>query len=265
MLELIALPAFDDNYIWLLHDGRRALVVDPGDSAPVSAYLDRHQLTLEAVFITHHHHDHTGGLSALTTRYQPVIYAADHAQIRTAFPQAHYPADGSALSVLGHTWQVLAAPGHTLSHLLFYSPNVALQQGAAPLLFVGDTLFSLGCGRLFEGSPAQMLSSLARISQLPRDTWLCPAHEYTAHNLRFALATLPPDPELQVLQQHILALRAAAQPSLPCRLAQELRFNPFLRSLEPEFSTAIGLHLQLHAPTPLAVFTELRQRRNEFS
>lgn len=167
--QITPIPAFQDNYIWALHNLRHAVLVDPGDAKPCIAFLEQHGLMLSAILNTHHHHDHTGGNQELTDRYQPSIYGP---QQETIPCRTHPLKDGDqfALPDLGLEFSVLATPGHTMGHVIYYGAN---------LLFCGDTLFSCGCGRLFEGTPAMMLSSLKRISQLPDNTEVFCAHEYT--------------------------------------------------------------------------------------
>jgi hydroxyacylglutathione hydrolase len=183
-MELIALPAFEDNYLWLLHDGRQALVVDPGDAAPVAEALARLGLRLACILVTHHHGDHTGGVAAL----REATGARVHGPARERIPEPFVPqADGDVVQALGLSWRVIDVPGHTAGHIAYFCPDV----DGAPLLFCGDTLFSGGCGRLFEGTPAQMLASLDALAALPTDTRVCCAHEYTLSNLRFARAVEP--------------------------------------------------------------------------
>ena len=172
-MNLIALPAFTDNYIWMLHDGRQAVVVDPGESAPVVAALDAQQLTLAAILVTHHHGDHVGGVDALRTRLRGPVYGPKRERI----PQPYSPlVDGDAVDVLGMRFEVIDVPGHTSGHIAYFH---AATNGDAPVVFCGDTLFSGGCGRLFEGTPAQMHHSLQALAALPGDTRVCCAHEYT--------------------------------------------------------------------------------------
>ena len=260
-MKLIALPAFSDNYIWLLQHGGRALVVDPGDAAPVQTGL--HGQQLECIFITHQHYDHIDGLPDLVAQFRPIVYAPEHAAIAQ---KAVSQVPGDQLAALGLSWQVLHAPGHTLNHLLYYCASVPLDSGAVPLLFCGDTLFSAGCGRLFEGSPAQMLQSLSLINRLPDDCLICCAHEYTLTNLRFALSLEPYNAVLQQYQAHCLALRDQGLPTLPSNLQNERRINPFLRVFEPGFAAAMAVHFGLdHQTDALAVFTALRLARNQFA
>ena len=224
LMNLAALPAFSDNYIWLLHDGRRAWVVDPGDAAPVQAALDANRLELAGILVTHHHPDHVAGIDALRTRL-----AADgqvHGPARERIPTPCVPhGDGDLIDVLGVSFEALEVPGHTAGHLAYVQRDGAV----APLLFCGDTLFSGGCGRLFEGTPTQMAASLARLAALPADTRVCCAHEYTLANLRFAAQVEPGNEALAQYRQRCEAQRAAGQPTLPSTLAVELQINPFLR------------------------------------
>lgn len=226
-MTLIALPAFTDNYIWMLHDGRQALVVDPGDAAPVLAALDAGGLALAGILVTHHHPDHVGGVQALRPRLQGRVYGPARETIPEPFEALH---DGDHIEVAGIGFEVLDVPGHTAGHIAYvHRPT----DGSAPLLFCGDTLFSGGCGRLFEGTPAQMHQSLTRLAALPGHTRVCCAHEYTESNLRFAMAVEPGNAELAAYQAACRALRAAGQPTLPSTLALEQAINPFLRCTVP--------------------------------
>lgn len=226
MLQIEPIPAFTDNYLWGVHDGTNAWIVDPGDAEPVMVWLEKRQLTLAGILITHHHPDHIGGIDTLHL-YAPsaVVIGPDNPRIggltRTV-------GDGDDVTLLGHTFHILSVPGHTLDHLAYFCPTLT-----PPRLFCGDTLFAAGCGRLFEGSPAQMWRSLQRLAALPADTLIYCAHEYTLANLRFALAVEPDNAELQQRHRDAQALRAAGQPTVPSTLALELATNPFLRSPKP--------------------------------
>lgn len=225
-MNLVALPAFADNYIWMLHDGRSAVVVDPGDPAPVLAALDTMRLQLAGILVTHHHADHTGGVDALRGRLRGTV----HAPAAELTPEPHTPvAGGDIVEVLGRRFQVIDVPGHTAGHIAYFQHDDADE----PLLFCGDTLFSGGCGRLFEGTPAQMHDSLQRLAGLPDATRVCCTHEYTLSNLRFAEAVEPGNAELLAYAELCRAERAAGRPTLPSRIALERQINPFLRCAEP--------------------------------
>ena len=221
LVHLLPLPALADNYIWLLHDDEgHAIVVDPGDAQVVEQALAAHQLQLRAILLTHHHPDHAGGMPALRAKYGVPVHAPEDERIE----QPVTPARGGEHIILHRPeirFEVLALPGHTLSHVAFFG---------AGMLFCGDTLFSLGCGRLFEGTPAQMLASLDRLSQLPGDTLVCAGHEYTAANARFAQTVEPGNTDLLQRTEQVHRLRERQQPSLPVTLDSELASNPFLRS-----------------------------------
>ncbi len=256
-MELIALPAFEDNYFWLLHDGHEALVVDPGDAGPVHAALRQHQLKLASILVTHHHADHTGGVAQLRDATGARVYGPKRERI----PEPFLPlAGGDEIEVLGLRLRVLDVPGHTAGHIAYFADEV----DGAPLLFCGDTLFSGGCGRIFEGTPAQMLASLDALAALPADTRVCCAHEYTLSNLRFARAVEPGNAALADYQRRCQALRAADTPTVPTTIGTERAINPFLRSREPAVAQAVRAHAALASNDEVAVFAALRQWKNEF-
>ena len=255
-MDLIALPAFEDNYLWLLHDGQQALVVDPGDAAPVQAALRRLGLRLACILVTHHHGDHTGGVTALREASGATVYGP----ARERIPEPFTPlAGGDRLRVLGLDFEVLDVPGHTAGHIAFFARDV----DGAPLLFCGDTLFSGGCGRIFEGTPAQLLASLDALAALPPTTRVCAAHEYTLGNLRFARTVEPDNTALADHERQCLQRRADGRPTLPSTIGLERAINPFLRSREAAVTRAVRTHSP-SANDAVAVFAALRQWKNEF-
>ena len=221
MFEVSFIPAFKDNYIWLLTQGKRAFVVDPGNAAPVCARLEAEGLTLEGILITHHHADHQGGIAELTAQWQAEVYAPFNESITGCTRPL---SGGERIDVMGQIVEVIAVPGHTLGHIAYVAPGA---------LFCGDTLFGAGCGRLFEGTPEQMSASLDRIAALPEETLIYCAHEYTEMNLRFALAVEPDNQALHERVAKVAAQRAAGLPSIPSLLCEEKATNPFLRCSEP--------------------------------
>lgn len=263
-MNLVALPAFTDNYIWMLHNGVDAVVIDPGDSAPVLAALDRLQLKLAAILLTHHHDDHIGGVPALLPRLQGTV----HGPALEAIPDPCIRVrGGDSVQLLGLDFRVIDVPGHTSGHIAYFcqpKPGAATGAGAdAPMLFCGDTLFVGGCGRLFEGTPVQMHHSLQALAALPGDTLVCCAHEYTLSNLKFARAV---DADNAALADHSLRCeqqRAAGQPTVPGRLSVELATNPFLRCSAPAVIASARLH-GAQSDQPVEVFTALRQWKNDF-
>jgi hydroxyacylglutathione hydrolase len=256
MLKLIPIPAFADNYLWMLHDGQRALVVDPGDAGPVSRFLKQHGLQLEAILVTHHHADHTGGVDELREATGAAVYGPAREKIPSPFVAMH---EGDSVHALGLDFQVVDVPGHTAGHIAFYTPEM----NGRPLLFCGDTLFSGGCGRLFEGSPAQMLDSLDKLAAFPAQTCVCCTHEYTLGNLRFAQAVEPDNADLAVYQARCVELRTAGLPTLPTSLAQELLINPFLRTRQAPVRSA-AQHFDAAARDDISVFAAIRQWKNQF-
>lgn len=259
MMTLTPLPAFVDNYIWLLHDGRDALVVDPGTAEPVHAALDALGLRLAGILVTHHHADHVGGLADLRARLQGPVFGPAHETI----PPPYRPLQGGErANVLGLTFEVIDVPGHTAGHIAYFLPATA-GAGDTPLLFCGDTLFSAGCGRLFEGTPAQMHRSLSVLAALPGDTRVCCAHEYTLANLRFAAAAEPHNAEITAHTAWCEAQRAAGQPTLPSSVARERAINPFLRVEVPAL-VETARRRGAGDDAPVAVFAALRSWKNEF-
>ena len=255
---MLPLPAFTDNYIWMLHDGHQAIVVDPGDSAPVLQALQHLGLQLKAILVTHHHADHVGGVDALRTATGAAVYGPAREKIPEPL---HRLAHGDAVQALGLRFAVIDVPGHTAGHIAYYCPDM----DGEPLLFCGDTLFSGGCGRLFEGTPAQMLQSLDALAALPDNTRVCCTHEYTLSNLKFARAVEPGNAALLHYGSHCEALRAKDLPTLPSRMALEREINPFLRVRLPAVAEAARTHdAQVNTDDAVAVLAALRQWKNEF-
>jgi len=256
-LQVTAIPAFADNYLWLIHDGQHAAVVDPGDAAPVEAALASLNLTLDAILLTHHHADHAGGVAALLAgRNIPVYGPANERIAGVTVPLSE--GQQVTLPSLGLTLSVLDVPGHTAGHIAYVAAGQRW-------LFCGDTLFSGGCGRLFEGTPAQMQASLDALAALPGDTRVCCAHEYTLSNLKFARAVEPGNAALSEYITRCEVLRQAGQPTLPSRIAIERDINPFLRTRVATVAQAAhGFDALIDPREPAAVLAALRQWKNEF-
>lgn len=264
-LDIAPIPAFADNYLWLLSRGARAVVVDPGDAAPVQAALAERGLQLEAILITHHHPDHIGGLAELLAARQVPVYGPrkEASSIRHLTDLLQ---DGDQVEVLGRRFEVIEVPGHTLGHIAYYS---AATDGAAtelhgPLLLCGDTLFSGGCGRLFEGTPEQMHASLGRLAALPGATQVYCTHEYTRSNLQFARVVEPGNAALAEYWDRVRALLADGLPTVPSSIEHELRINPFLRIDQPAVRQAVQDHSGQPIEAPAEVFAALRRWKDEF-
>lgn len=255
-MNLSALPVFTDNYIWILHDGAQALVVDPGEAASVQAALDAQGLQLAGILVTHHHPDHVDGLAELRPRLRGPVYGPAREKIPTPFVPL---VAGDVVSLMGLSFEVLEVPGHTAGHIAYLHRPA----DAAPILFCGDTLFSAGCGRLFEGTPAQMYDSLSQLAALPGETRVCCAHEYTLANLRFAAAVEPGNAAIAAHTAWCMDERAAGRATLPSTVARERAINPFLRCAEPEVTASALAHGAASAQ-PQAVFATLREWKNNY-
>jgi len=263
-MKLVALPAFTDNYIWMIHNGVDAFVVDPGDATPVLAALQAHGLSLQGILVTHHHPDHVGGLAELKRQRSHELQGRVYGPALARHPDVDIPVhEGNTLNLLGVPIQVLDTPGHTANHVSYLLAWPEGEQAGRPHLFCGDTLFSAGCGRIFDGTPEQFSPTLARLGSLPPDTAVCCTHEYTLSNLAFAAAVEPDNVAIAHARTRCEALRAQGLPTLPAVLADELEINPFLRCHQP---TVIAQALAQGAAdaSPLSVFTQLRQWKNQF-
>lgn len=261
MIEIIPLSAFNDNYIWLIKDYKKkqCVAIDPGDAAPVLDWLaDNSQWKLTNILITHHHADHTGGIIQLKQATSALIFAPDTPSIT----KDYIVKDDQIQEILGLTCEIFCVPGHTLDHIVYFFPA---QQGLAPFLFSGDTLFFAGCGRIFEGTAEQMYYSLQKLSRLPKDTSVYCAHEYTLSNLRFAMEVEPDNIFISELIKKCTLLIKNHQPTIPSTLALEHKINPFLRCTAPSIiNSAKQFKKNTIVDSPLEVFTALREFKNVF-
>ncbi len=265
-VTVLPISAFKDNYLWLLCRGAEAVVVDPGDAVPVERTLADRGLKLRAILLTHHHADHTGGVRALLD--------AREGQSLPVYGPANEPIDGVTdrlkegdrivLDAIGITFDILDIPGHTRGHIAYVAMPDESHPEAPLLLFCGDTLFAAGCGRLFEGTPAQMHDSLAKLAALPPDTRVYCAHEYTLSNLRFARAVEPDSDALERRVADADATRARGEPTLPSTIALERATNPFLRVDQAVVREAAERHAPGAGRTALSTFTALRRWKDSF-
>ncbi len=252
-IEITAIPALQDNYIWAIHDDRHAAVVDPGEAAPVLDFLNSRGLQLDAILCTHRHHDHIGGIAKLREVYNVPVYGRRHPN-NPHITDDLREGDQLKLANPAVTFDIIEIPGHLDDHIAFIAPDT---------LFCGDVLFGAGCGRNFEGTPAQLHHSLQRLASLPDTTRIYCAHEYTAANLRFALACEPDNPAVQQRIAITQKLRAANRITLPSTIAVEKATNPFLRCTQPEIIRTLQQR-GLEGTTELDVFTAMRQWKNHF-
>lgn len=259
MLSIYPVRAFQDNYIWVIHDQKYATVVDPGDAMPVLHYLKKLNLQLIAILITHHHYDHVGGNMTLLKEFPVPVYGPKNESIATL---THHLEQGDviALQELSLVLNILDTPGHTRGHIVYYGET----KNGASLLFSGDTLFACGCGRIFEGTPRQMYSSLQKLAALPDETLIYCAHEYTLSNVRFARTVEPENNELLIREKIIVQQRHNDLPTLPSTIAIEKATNPFLRCHHSSVVNSVNAHSGQCLSDPVNVFTELRHWKNSF-
>ncbi len=258
-MNVLTVPAFSDNYLWLIHDGKYAVAVDPGDAGPIMAALEAHKLSLTAILLTHHHPDHVGGVEALLKHVNDPdfpVYGPRHEQIAGVTVELG-EGDTVQLARPALKLDVLDVPGHTSGHIAYVEPS-------RNWLFCGDTLFACGCGRLFEGTPEQMAASLAKFAALPPQTLVYCAHEYTLGNVRFALAAEPGNHALKERLATEEEKRAQNLPTIPTNIGLELQTNPFLRYRESAILRGLQEAGRLHGSDPVAAFAALREWKNQF-
>jgi len=260
MIKILAIPAFNDNYIWLFYDqnSQAAWVVDPGIASPVIEHCTAHNLLLSGILITHHHADHTGGIKELLQYARAPVYGPANQAISEITERVR---DNDQVTLPVGTFSVLEVPGHTLDHIAYYSDSLLEE----PVLFIGDTLFSAGCGRLFEGTPKTMFDSLNHlIASLPKETLVYCTHEYTQANIKFALTVEPDNTALHTYSKQVNAMRHKGQPSLPTTLYQEQQINPFLRTTKTPVIKQASEWAKQSLETPLEVFATLRRWKDDF-
>jgi hydroxyacylglutathione hydrolase len=257
-MQIEAIKAFSDNYIWLLHDNSKAWVVDPGDAQPVIATLAQKELQLEGIIITHHHFDHTGGVEELTKQFPQLVITGPKSAHFTNITRTM--TNGDSVELLGCSFTVIEVPGHTLDHIAYYCS----ESSSGEILLCGDTLFAGGCGRVFEGTAPMMRASLNKLGALPASTKVYCAHEYTLANLAFAAAVEPNNDALIQRIEHCSHLRQQDKATVPSTIAAELATNPFMRSSKPAVISAALAKNPSCSNDEDAVFTEIREWKNNF-
>ena len=255
-ITIESIPIFEDNYIWLIINKKlnKVIAIDPGDAAPVERFLSTTQYELAAILITHHHFDHTNGLNALTHHYTVEVYGPQNTSIHGVTHSVKEP-DNLSFPFLNYPISVLNIPGHTLDHIAYYWPGI---------LFCGDTLFSAGCGRVFEGTMDQMFQSLQKIAALPPETKVYCTHEYTLKNLKFAQMVEPDNLNIQLKIKQASANISAHRPTLPVLIRDELNINPFLRCHVKEVIENVENRAGYKMKSALEVFSYLREWKNQF-
>jgi hydroxyacylglutathione hydrolase len=255
-LSVVPVPAFNDNYLWLIHNGKHAAVVDPGDAQPILDALHEKQLILSAILLTHHHGDHVGGVPQLLQKFDVPVFGPRNDGIASVTVPLSED-DSIAIEELGIEFSVLEVPGHTLGHIAYFSA----QQN---WLFCGDTLFAGGCGRLFEGTPAQMVSSLNKLASLPDETKVFCAHEYTLSNLRFAREVEPDNNALISRISKEQSKRDSGLPTVPSTIGLEKQTNPFLRCTSASIANTLISHRKVSSEEPIIIFAALREWKNSY-
>ena len=254
MINIEPIKAFNDNYIWLVTTNEGSIVIDPGESKNTLDLLRNKQIDLSNILITHHHFDHTGGIVDLSKNNTLDVYGPSNG-IESITKRV---ANGDVIDVIGLSFEIIEIPGHTLDHIAYYSFNKG-----DPILFCGDTLFSGGCGRVFEGTHEQMHNSLAKLKQLPSNTKIYCGHEYTESNFKFALEVDPLNEDLQVRLNEVKRLRELEIPTLPSTLESELKTNPFLRCDNKDIQE--GIHKKFNTPKlEVDVFKAIREWKDNF-
>lgn len=254
-IEVQYIPIFKDNYIWLIINSiqKKVIAVDPGEASSLKYFLNSHHLTLEAILITHHHADHTQGIPELAKSYPEASIFGPKQNHITGLTNLVEEGDIIELSMLNDLISVLSIPGHTLDHLAYYLPG---------MIFCGDTLFSAGCGRVFEGTIEQMFSSLQRIAALPNETLIYCAHEYTLQNLKFAQVVEHGNQDIQQRMDEVIALINQNRATIPTHIGDEKKYNIFLRCQDPTIIKCVEQHVGRKLNNPVNVFEQLRKWKN---
>ena len=254
MLSIEPIKAFEDNYIWLLTTNEGSIVIDPGESSKIKSLIDNNEIDLKGVLITHHHYDHTNGLNDLSDNGMLDIYGPENNIVKIN----KRVKDSDCISIIGLDFEIIEVPGHTLDHIAFYSFNENM-----PILFCGDTLFSGGCGRIFEGTHKQMYDSLNKLASLPKHTKVYCGHEYTLSNLKFAIEVDTENKDLLDEYNHVKKLNISKNPSLPSTLDKELKINPFLRCNNMSIRNKINKEFNVSGDD-FEIFTALREWKDNY-